>query len=67
MDKYDVCCPFCGSARTNVVEIDVRRWAVVCDACSAIGPPAITVESATAKWLAATARVHAEESTAVSR
>lgn len=31
-------CPFCGSADTSLVELERRRWVVVCGACEASGP-----------------------------
>lgn len=31
-------CPFCHSANTRVVELERRRWTVVCNQCAASGP-----------------------------
>lgn len=31
-------CPFCGSGNTSLVELEHRRWVVVCAACEASGP-----------------------------
>jgi Lar family restriction alleviation protein len=31
-------CPFCGGTDIRAEEIDIGEWALVCQACGAIGP-----------------------------
>ena len=31
-------CPFCGSGRSQIREIDIGTWAVVCESCGGAGP-----------------------------
>lgn len=44
-------CPFCGSERCEVVQLERHQWAVVCLDCGASGPIADIPQKARAAWM----------------
>lgn len=51
--SHAAACPFCHSADTGVVELERRRWTVVCNQCEASGPVAAIPAIARDLWATA--------------
>jgi transcription initiation factor TFIIIB Brf1 subunit/transcription initiation factor TFIIB len=51
-DAVPGACPFCqtDSTKTDELELDLGRWAVVCSSCGAIGPLTSSKVGAVWRW-----------------
>jgi Lar family restriction alleviation protein len=50
MPLHPLPCPFCGSPKSSLLEVDVEGWAVICDPCGTIGPIKSAESEATDAW-----------------